>query len=148
MERKPLPPPEIQPDTEAEKQLIREVRVGAGGRTAGRGACQESISRRMSCQSHHHAGGGTTVPLLELRKAQRGAMTCPKSHSEGASELGLRKLQRLVHFILVGEQKGAWGHLQERCLLSIVGRGGCGLMKAEKAVLIVGMTCAKARRSE
>lgn len=31
LEEKPLPPPVTQQDTEAEKQLIREVRPGAGG---------------------------------------------------------------------------------------------------------------------
>lgn len=38
-EEKPLPPPVVQHDTEAEKQLIREVRPRAGGEGEAGGAC-------------------------------------------------------------------------------------------------------------
>lgn len=49
VEEKPLSPPVIQHDTEAEKQLIREVRPGAGGRVGGAGGVQlETTSRVMS----------------------------------------------------------------------------------------------------
>lgn len=43
-EEKPLPPPVVQHDTEAEKQLIREVRREQVGEWLGGGAPQETLA--------------------------------------------------------------------------------------------------------
>lgn len=71
-EEKPLPPPVVQHDTEAEKQLIREVRPQVGEWMGRWGPAGDPRALGLALPSSFGA---------QKAEAQRGAVTCPRSCS-------------------------------------------------------------------
>lgn len=78
-----MPPPVIQSNTEAEKQLIREVRRRGGGRKAGRwGPAGENLPNEIILPPPSPWGWYHSLLFGAQRaEAQGGAVTRPRSRS-------------------------------------------------------------------